>query len=1324
MSEYSELRKDLFPSGYCVDPDDFPAGTDPEVFSAIDEGQATARQLIVAKKACETCLQFDNCSSQSEEIAVELWRRGVGLAVVGGEQFAVKTSASTSSVELPATFTFDLTKIPKEPTLALPILRQGWRAGQLLVTGAPPQGVKAVRERYLEQLKVANPTLFTQAQETLGEEETDRTVQFIATAVFQQKDFRDFSAKKRKSDKSAKPRYDADSFDLEESAELMDLFLRETIAIRELGITRPANKATLFAADFYQKLVTRYKTDAVTWADFNNILTNNRRDPVAALERNSATVVRVREKNPGASESYVRAAARSRNGTPSQKAVVEELVGRYGKTDNISTGIIKAVATSTAENAVKIIDGIVERAEAMRQIFGADHSIIRDGDFMQFARNYRTMQSCLDALTQFVQNVHALSDEYAGNPDVNYALIRRFSQGSPSAPREAAEAYLAALAELRAQGDDSLSDAQLRSAAKQGVRSYSEAQKLQQIRLMKDRFKKRISRTGERAVAGTVIKHIATLYPIDEIEGTTEAAYKMINAGYLVEARGEAPNLLGEVDEDLRKIFNPQREYVTFTGALGQLSTAERIAFATHHGLGPLMYGVEVSHETALFMLSQPGTLAEYYDSVLGPKCQQLNTENPTDTALAFSVIQEDLRSFKQHGAPTESIEREYTSLRGIRDATLVVGGHALYLYDPGIARSPEDSITDQWLKSKVASIFPPHEQAAALVRAHEALQSGTIVMAGDGPDNYRVVFSKAITHSDATDLERAVIANSLGLDRLIFNADLTQALHHRLGGQVLTVTIHRHHQPEIVELSDDELAGRAAMELQPVIAQEWTAITHDPLAFVTDRGLKISLHDALSADNRSTIAEALLVAFSRYMEHPNHRTEVQGYEPQVYLAWQCIRGQDPQAAIDQFNIRPEDVSTSIQQGMQMIIEIIERIPQRQLRPILALLAPPKPDKSTPTRETKQRRPQTGSATPRTTRKPRTVTESTKLAAEHDEPTPENKSKDTEESYKIDALGHYLRRIGKVPLLTAIEEVELAQTIEAGVFAWERLQAGDFSLGTREELEKLVRNGSLAKNRMIESNLRLVVRNARSYPVQGGHMQLSDYIDEGNLGLIRAVEKFDYKKGYKFSTYATWWIKQAITRARADQEHTIRIPVHAFDLARKIQRISRQYVVEHGVEPTVEILAQEANATIAQVEMSQTALRQKPGSLNSPISDDGSAEFGDLIYDENAAGTEDTATYNVDAEHLRQELAKALQTMAILPAQTVVLRYGLPEVEGLFDEAFIKKHNIVFGTRYSMDAIAAMYDITRQGVIKRDERALRLFRKSGIGRQFAGVFDF
>ncbi len=289
-----------------------------------------------------------------------------------------------------------------------------------------------------------------------------------------------------------------------------------------------------------------------------------------------------------------------------------------------------------------------------------------------------------------------------------------------------------------------------------------------------------------------------------------------------------------------------------------------------------------------------------------------------------------------------------------------------------------------------------------------------------------------------------------------------------------------------------------------------------------------------------------------------------------------------------------------------------------------------------------------------------------------------------------DPVKDYLKQIGKVPLLNAAEEVELAKRIEAGLYAEHIVKSGALDpekdrLYTRE-LKAIMRDGQQAKNHLLEANLRLVVSLAKRYTGRG--MLFLDLIQEGNLGLVRAVEKFDYTKGYKFSTYATWWIRQAITRAMADQARTIRIPVHMVEVINKLARVQRQMLQDLGREPTTQELSKELDMTEEKVIEVQKYGRE-PISLHTPLGEDGDSEFGDLIEDSEAVVPADAVGFTL----LQEQLHQVLDTLSEREAGVVSMRFGLTD-----------------GQPKTLDEIGKVYGVTRERIRQIESKTMSKLR--------------
>jgi RNA polymerase primary sigma factor len=299
-----------------------------------------------------------------------------------------------------------------------------------------------------------------------------------------------------------------------------------------------------------------------------------------------------------------------------------------------------------------------------------------------------------------------------------------------------------------------------------------------------------------------------------------------------------------------------------------------------------------------------------------------------------------------------------------------------------------------------------------------------------------------------------------------------------------------------------------------------------------------------------------------------------------------------------------------------------------------------------------------------------------------------------------DPVKDYLKQIGKVALLNAAEEVELAMRIEAGLFAEEKL-ATEKGLPKKleRELKWVARDGQRAKSHLLGANLRLVVSLAKRYTGRG--MQFLDLIQEGNLGLIRAVEKFDYTKGFKFSTYATWWIRQAITRAMADQARTIRIPVHMVEVINKLARVQRQMLQDLGREPTPEELSRELDMTPEKVIEVQKYGRE-PISLHTPLGEDGDSEFGDLIEDTEAVVPADAVGFTM----LQQQLEQLLDSLSEREAGVIRMRFGLGD-----------------GMPKTLDQIGDTFGVTRERIRQIESKTMAKLRHPSRSQQLRDYLE-
>nr|WP_270292254.1 RNA polymerase sigma factor [Bifidobacterium adolescentis] len=300
-----------------------------------------------------------------------------------------------------------------------------------------------------------------------------------------------------------------------------------------------------------------------------------------------------------------------------------------------------------------------------------------------------------------------------------------------------------------------------------------------------------------------------------------------------------------------------------------------------------------------------------------------------------------------------------------------------------------------------------------------------------------------------------------------------------------------------------------------------------------------------------------------------------------------------------------------------------------------------------------------------------------------------------------DPVKDYLKQIGRVNLLNAEQEVDLSERIEAGLYAQHLLdtESDKMNFKRRRELKWAANDGKRAKDHLLEANLRLVVSLAKRYTGRG--MLFLDLIQEGNLGLIRAVEKFDWKKGFKFSTYATWWIRQAITRAMADQARTIRVPVHMVEVINKLSRVQRQMLQDLGREPTPDELARELDMPVEKVQEVQKYGRE-PISLHTPLGEDGDSEFGDLIEDTDAIAPSDAVAFSL----LQEQFKQVLETLSPREAGVIKMRYGLED-----------------GQPKTLDDIGRVYGVTRERIRQIESKTMSKLRHPSRSQTLRDFLD-
>lgn len=1367
MDGKNEYREGLFPSGNCVSSDDQDSNAIPEVFDAIDHGEVRAANLLLAQEACKTCVQLSYCEDQRDAIATELWKRGAGFTVVGGESKQTNITLVRSTLETSAhAFTFDLSKIPSEPQAALSIIRQAKRSGQLPPGGPTPRGTIEAGSQYLDWLKENNAETLVAVTDVIGESEATKGINGIITALFQQKDFTDFSRGVQKGNGKYNRRYKAENIDAETDYPVITQFLHDVAAIKQLGYSDPARKATIYSPAFYKELADTYQK-GISWNEFNRIVGENR-DPVSALQRHQVLRSTTRQANPDASETFIRAIRRQKGDTLAAKA--KEITETFKDYDYISDGMARAMCASNPGDPITATRNLIARVEKAAEAHEGDQDI-KSGDIVRYARSHRSDEKLADALAKLKNNISTLTEKYEDDPDMTPSIIRMLSDRHLNGAVAAAEKYKARLTLLTETSDGTVPHSDLRQSALNGITSFREARCAYMERVINNRFQKR---AGMRRPEKAALARITHIYPHAEVEPVAENVHSLMNSGVLVQANADATILHGEIPEELHKIFSPKANlYLTFSSEMHDLSHLQRLVVAHKYDLMPLLYGYE-ANPLRLETLLNGKTIAEYYDATIAPLLAK-HDEGAT-TALSLSEIIADAHYYQQtlrtrEGASTQ----EVLSLQNLRDATLVVGGHTLYLSEPGYDWNwdTEQPELYTWLQHKITTGYAPQNREAAFEHARNAIQTGALELLGETPQDFRLVFSNAFYENGITDLERAAVANAMGIDQLLFGSDLGPLLQRHFGDQPVTVQLQRSDaKPTVVEISSDQLAMEAEQDAlaEAAAAAETMPLPDDPferlLTFVY--GPQPHL-EAMPEKQRQKIASTLISVFGAYAK--GMRDEgVDFLEDQqdVFMAWSAIKGNDLNTAANTYGLSHDQIEHAINHGVEVIGTLLGSLSNQRLTDIYSAiqrLAPPVvsdpvadvvadvvadpvvdttsdvvPDpiiESTPlptpvsiieSEPEQQPIPHEDAvyATATTTRKapistyvelPVESTSRVENTVEAESTVKVERPADehviitgnaTELGYAKTNAEIYFNQARSYPLLKPEQEVELAKAIEAGVLAQEKLDNGTVPKGEEADYQRLVRIGEQAKQTFINSNLRLVMQCARKYPSKVG-VNYMDYIQEGNLGLITAVQKFDYTKGYKFSTYAINWIKQRMRRASFNHAETIYTPLAMAEQARYLTAFTSKFTSRQGRPPKDEEVC--AHFTWEPDHFKQVkdlALRQTL-SLDFKYTDSNSEEgstLGELIQG-NIFNQPDIEVLDAQTKEVFADVAqRVLKPNLVL---IVSLHYGLPFDDATRESA--KAYDLEEGREYSVMEIASILGMKHQSVSDARFRARRELAK-------------
>ena len=1366
MNEKNEFRADLFPSGACVTPDalevpgDETVTTTEQLFNEIDHGHADERMLVLAKRACETCIQFTggHCAPQAEALATELWQRGVGLQFIGGKAISLENAERPLSDEQPA-FTWDLSVIPKEPEAALGILRQGLRAGQFSVRGAFGSAFSDIMqsgEKYLEHLEGVDAELHEQILQ-LSPESREQAFKYILAPLFQQKDYTNFIRGKN-APKPEGGRYHPQYFNPETDGSIVSLYFNEVLRINELGLSKPAQKAAYFTSSFYTRLIDS-KPAGLAFKAFDKIITDAPLMPLTAIEKYEQSHSKaVRQDAPS---TYVKSAALSgRHGNYKEKVVA--LCQEY---PNMPQQIVRQVCAKHPGNPSDVLAGVAQRLTAEIEEYGEDGAPVKEAERALLVMRYAKAEDYLAALKKFSENVAELTDRFGKGTELTPHEIRNFSLINLNDAVGAALAFRQRLERLRSESDGSVPESALRKAAQTaGNITFEDVRKKHAYTLIRDRFALRAKREGLEKLSPEIVERITGLFPRALADAAAENTYSLLNSGSLLTATADLVGLGGKAHEDLDKIFSPKSQaYVTFPSSLRGLTPVQRLGFAIHHGLTPLLYGRDANRLQFEQTVLSHASLATFYETDISPRITGLLEGEHGSTPMSLMELSTDIAVFdkllKDGTAHPPPQGNERITLAGLRDATIVVGGKALYLHEKNYDWAQSYATPDfaDWLTQKVVSCYPPHQQEQAHAYINDAITAGAIELIGDNPGEFRLVFSHAFYDEHVTEIDRAAVANAMGIDRILYGSDLTSAVRYRLGNSRESLQISRAQTPDIVTFGDDDLTeAEEALKLEAIGFENLP-----PLQKILAATFGVDYDFGKITDREwEKIGNNLLNAYSSYLERPNHQHEVQDEHTraQVALAWTHARGGDIYAQARLFSLTGEDLEEYISGGMQLILEQFPHISHAQLKDTIQLLnkvartkatheAPVAPDKHSATinvaapviTQTAQREPKPETPPVKTTAKksagssvaPAPMAEAVTEEKIEEEPTVLNEGsvvivsrENTEIGYTESLIQRYFNKAGRYPLLTPADEVELAKTIEAGVFASDKLAQGQVAPHDIADYQQLVWAGAAAKEKFINSNLRWVIKIAQKFaPIYSP--SFLDYVQEGNLGLIRAVEKFDYTKGYKFSTYAKAWIEQSMKLSANKHDKQIYLPHEQAEKVRYYTAYTQKFFTDNSRRPTDEEVMQKFSwdkSTLEEVAHNAELNRIPSLSYTYKHRDEDGGEFGDFIEDTTAQQPEDIVLRE-DTNNSLHEIGGILQKTLLAErgkdiALTFALQHGFKIHPWVAGQNYIERHGIQDQCAYTPLQIADLLNISVSTVWNRLNSAKKLLNQTGVYESF------
>lgn len=825
MTERDTLRT-FIPYGNCVPPDPTISPSldgdtsQHEAFRAIDAGPVDESVFAAAAEACHACPQIDYCQKQRDEIGNALWRAGASTTIAGGDRVPVGLEPQNSSELETSAFQFDLSILPMDPAQYLYFLRQGVRSGQLRTSTRHPKNLPTMVDGYRDLLESRHPELFKAFTTTLNEQESEQALRRIIMGVAQQADFRRYSSGSRRYTGGVhNPRYNPDTHDYEAHYDAVELFMQEVIKLKEMGYARPGSMGMHYSAQYGRQLLDRFgpaftrpgKHRPV--ARFYELIKGNIRDPEGVLTAFLAKVQAYRADGDDGPAwiAQKRAARMNRPPRGAERSRRQQLLDTHGY---LGTAAVDKAIINYADAGERV--GAVERQkEKLEGIYGKKHPIVT----LSIIKHYASVPNCEEAVLAFIDRFKELKALYDKDADFMPSTMRRFALQSPKRSLTLAGDYKERLKQYRgwaAQASEAhfVPDSHLRQLALQGsVSSYENIVKEYRIKLLKTHLTHRnegFADSDRLHVENWVFNRLKTFYDIAEIDMVGRSIIDLLGRGILTVGIAELSELHDQIIQlDVDRMADPgTRRYLTFASGLQTLTAQQRLAFAHDYNLARLLYGRPFTDgQLSAFLESTMPFEDKEHATVLFAR---LVSGEKRAAPIPFSVIQNDVVEFLQASVSAET-ETDVASESLQSDVITIVGAdivklRQLYFEETDLSTFLPEA-QSRWLEQELNARYTPLERAQGLEDVIMALHSGRLVIEDKKRAGYRLMLGDGLRDDHIDQVERAVIAQIMGVANLLYGKDLGLTLRYRVGANDLTAYAIKNILPKVRSWQNIETA-------------------------------------------------------------------------------------------------------------------------------------------------------------------------------------------------------------------------------------------------------------------------------------------------------------------------------------------------------------------------------------------------------------------------------------------------------------------------------------------------------------------------------------